>query len=102
MKRAEWLEDIGNPEASDSARLWYEHFEARSIPKEEATAADIDWALGTFARWLRGARAAERGDRRAACTHLPRLVELWEDADSQYAPLRDSAQALVANLGCSS
>jgi hypothetical protein len=100
MKRAEWLEDIGQHEAADSARLWYEHFEPITPPDSTATAAEIDWALGTYAMWLRGRAAIERRDRARACALLPRVVELWENADPDFATLRDEAMELVTDLDC--
>ena len=101
MKRAEWLEALGDYDAADSASLWYEHFEIIRIPQSEpAMAADIDWAIAPYALWRRGIRAATFGNRWAACAQLPRVVEFWTDADPPHAALRDSASAVISNLGC--
>lgn len=100
LQRAVWLENLGEHEQADASRLWYEHANIDEFV-EEARAAEIDWAFGTFARWQRGIRAEASGDRRAACKHLPRVIELWEFADEAFAPLRDSAQVIVENLRCS-
>jgi tetratricopeptide (TPR) repeat protein len=101
MKRAEWLETAALYEAADSARLWYEHFEVIRIPRAEmALAADIDWALGTVAMWLRGTRAATRGQRDKACGLLARVARLWEGADASVAQPRDTALTLMSNLRC--
>jgi hypothetical protein len=100
LKRADWLDSLGDLGAADSTRLWYEHFEIVRKFEGAAQAAEIDWALSTFAMWLRGVSAAASGDRLNACTHLPRVAELWAESDPPYAELRDSASALVTNLGC--
>ncbi len=96
MKRADWLDSLGRGEAADSSRLWYEHFDWIGFPSGVAQAAEIDWALGTYARWLRGDAAARRGDHRNACRHLPRVAQLWQDADPAYEPLRRRAEAYIA------
>ena len=101
MKRADWLDSLGNHDAADSARLWYEHFETIRIPTREALAAEIDWALGPYAMWLRGTSAAVRGNNPRACAQLQRVVDVWRDADPAYMQLKDSAQVLVNNLRCS-
>lgn len=88
--RAAWLDTLGRHAAADSARLWYEHFDFR-IPQGPAGAAEIDWALAPYARWLRAERAAARGDRRAACRHYAEIPALWAEADSAYEPLRARA-----------
>jgi serine/threonine protein kinase len=96
LKRSEWYDSIGDYDAADAAGLWYEHFEWREgFPSGVAQAAEIDWALATYARWLRGERAIARRDRHAACRHLERVTELWVDADSAYIPLRDRAEQYV-------
>ena len=85
LKRGEWLDSLERREAADSARLWYEHFEITIHPVDEALAAEIDWALGTYAEWLRTETAFKRGDIAFACEHLERVRALWSDADSAYA-----------------
>jgi tetratricopeptide (TPR) repeat protein len=100
MKRADWLDSLDRPEAADSMRLWYEHFEMIRPFEGEAQAAEIDWALGPYAMWQRGTAAAARQDRQRACALLPRVVELWSESDDAFRSLRDSAVAIAQNLGC--
>jgi serine/threonine protein kinase/tetratricopeptide (TPR) repeat protein len=97
MKRADWLDSLGQPLAADSSRLWYEHFETLGFPAGPAQPAEIDWAVGTYARWLRGESARRRGDREAACGHHARVIELWHDADAAYHQLRDGAARFIAD-----
>ena len=101
MLRGQWLDGLGRPTEADAARLWYEHTDMRMELTGEGTAAEIDWAFGPYAMWLRGTTAASHGNNPEGCPHLQRVLEIWRDADSAYAPLRDSAQVLVTNLRCS-
>ena len=101
LQRAAWFDSLGEYEKADGARLWYEHANMLTELSGEATAAEIDWAFGTFARWLRGLQAQARGDSQGVCKHLPLVIEHWEFADEAFAPLRDSAQVLVSTLDCS-
>ncbi len=86
VQRAAWLDSLGRPEAADSTRLWYEHFEFVRIPVGPAQAAEIDWAIGPHVMWVRGDQAARRGRRPDACRHFSRVLELWTDADPAFAP----------------
>jgi hypothetical protein len=102
LKRAEWHEILGNPAAADTARLWYEHFEWLDNRRPDALqAAEIDWALSTHARFLRGWAAANRGDQDTACRYLLRVLELWAEADAAYQPHKDRAMEFVERR-CSS
>jgi tetratricopeptide (TPR) repeat protein len=96
LKRAEWLDMLDRPEEADAARLWYEQFEwLDAFPTGEAQAAEIDWALSTYARWLRGT-TSRHGRNGRACAWLNRVLELWAGADKAYDPPRDMAADLVA------
>jgi len=100
LKRAEWFDSLGRHEAADSMRLWYEHFEVIRLFEGEAQAAEIDWALSTYAMWVRGMAAADRSDRPSACFRLPRVLELWTNADAPFASLEDRTQTVVRRMGC--
>jgi hypothetical protein len=96
MRRAEWHDSLGQPAAADSARLWYEHFEWTGPPPDRvAQAGEVDWALSTYARWLRGMAAKDRGDDRSACRHLRRVLTVWSAADEAYANLRQQATQFI-------
>jgi tetratricopeptide (TPR) repeat protein len=86
MKRAEWLDSLERFAAADSAQLWYENFDFIGLPHGDAQASEIDWAVGTYAMWLRGERAHRLGSWSAACNHLGRAIELWSAPDSAYEP----------------
>ncbi|UCG88795.1 MAG: protein kinase [Gemmatimonadota bacterium] len=95
LKRAEWYDSLGRPDAADRERLWYEHFEFIAVPAGEAQAGEIDWALSTYARLLRARAARDGGDRDRACSYYERVSELWKQADSAYVPLRTEAEDYV-------
>ncbi len=94
MKRAEWLDSLGRSVAADSAQRWYEHFDFIGMPSGHAQAAEIDWALGTYAMWQRGSRDV-RQKRNSACGHFRRVLEFWAEADSDYGPLASRAREYI-------
>jgi serine/threonine protein kinase len=97
MRRAEWYDSLGQHAAADSARLWYEHFEWTGPPPNQvAQAGEIDWALSSYARWVRGMAAKDRGDDRSACRHLRRVLAVWSAADAAYTSLREQATQFIA------
>jgi len=100
MKRADWLDSLDQPAAADSMRLWYEHSEMIRRFEGPAQAAEIDWALSTYAMLLRGMAAARGANRQLACRQLPRVVELWARSDETLRPIRDSAAAVSRRTGC--
>ncbi|HEV8304362.1 MAG TPA: serine/threonine-protein kinase [Gemmatimonadales bacterium] len=79
VRRAEWLAALGRRDAADREWLWYENSDFEGWLTGEVEAVEVDWALGVWARWRRGA-AAPCDDRR-------RVVELWEHAEPAYAGL---------------
>ncbi len=96
MKRAEWWDRAGEPEKADTARGWYEHMILRVTLDQEAEPAEVDWALGTYAEYLRAASAAERGDAHAACRYSERVAGMWSDSEPAYHPLLQEAAGRAA------
>jgi hypothetical protein len=96
LKRAEWFDRAGEPTKADSARSWYEHMILRVTLVREAEPAEIDWALGAYAEYLRAAAAAERGDERSACRRFGRVAELWHGAEPAYRSLQQEAAERAA------
>jgi hypothetical protein len=101
IKRAEWLSMRDRTAEADASRRWYEQFEwtGGKYPTGEAQAAEIDWALATYARWLRGLARGVATDE--ACSILTRVLELWAQADAAYQPHKDRAMEFVERR-CSS
>ncbi len=88
LRRAEWLENLGDWAAAEREWLWYEAEDITGYPSVEPPQdGEIDWALGTYGRYRRGLAALQRGDSEAACRHLKRVTELWATANAAFGPL---------------
>jgi hypothetical protein len=100
LTRGEWAAALGRSADADHAWLWYENTDAVGWPDAAAQAADVDWALGTYARSRRALLAASHGDFAVACAHARRVLEIWsrpEPAVAEVAEqLRRSASACRA------
>ncbi len=93
-QRAAWLERLGRLAAADGDWLWHENSDFEGWLTGEVEAVEIDWALGTWARWRRARNALAAGDAARGCGHLARVVELWRDADPAFAVDVAKARAL--------
>ena len=93
-QRAEWLERMGRPAAADRDWLWHENSDFEGWLTGEVEAVEIDWALGTWARWRRARNALAAGEAARGCGYLVRVVELWRDADPAFAADVAKARAL--------
>lgn len=96
LERGRWLRRLDDPGA-DAVWRWYENvsFEG-SWPAGPAKTGEIDWALETWGRHLRGTLARARRDERAVCTLLPEVAARWQGADSAYAVIQREAVDAVA------
>jgi tetratricopeptide (TPR) repeat protein len=92
LQRGEWHARTGQKQAADAAWLWYENLDAVGWPSAVAQACEVDWALGTYARWHR-ARLASAGV--VACRHMADVIQLWADAEPAYQPLLSDARAFI-------
>lgn len=91
LQRGEWFKLAGDLEGADREWLWYEATDIDGFPSGAPQAGEIDWALGTYARYERGIAALDRDDAEAACRHLSRVLEFWSNADSGYTGLVERA-----------
>lgn len=91
---AEWLERLGRPAAAEGDWLWYENSDFEGWLTGEVEAVEIDWALGTWARWRRARNALAAGDAARGCGYLVRVVELWRDAEPAFGSDVAKARAL--------
>jgi hypothetical protein len=87
LSRGHWLAGRDR-ERADAAWRWYENADLVGWPVGELQAAEADWALETYARYLRAGLARDSRDAARACALLPDAVARWAEADSAYAPLR--------------
>jgi len=94
LYRGEWHERLGDRAAADREWLWYEAADIRGQPgAEPLQPAEVDWALGAYARYRRGLNDHARGENVLACRHLRRVSELWAEPDEATAALLRAARA---------
>jgi tetratricopeptide (TPR) repeat protein len=95
LQRGEWLAALGQARAADTAWLWYENLDAVGWPSTVAQACEVDWALGTYARWRRARLADSTGSRNAACQGMAEVAALWAEADPGYGPMLTHARGVL-------
>lgn len=86
LQRGEWQLALKQPRAADAAWLWYENLDAVGWPSTVSQAAEVDWALGTFARWRRGHVADSTGSPDRACGLMREVLTMWAQADRALGP----------------
>ncbi len=94
LQLGEWQVAVGQARAADSSWLWYENLDAVGWPSTVAQACEVDWALGTYARWRRARLADSTGARATACQSVAGVLAHWDGAESSYAPLLGVSRAL--------
>ncbi len=99
LLRGEWAAAIGQSADADRAWLWYENTDAVGWPDAEAQPADVDWALGTYARSRRAMLAAERGDLETACPLVRRVLEIWSKPEPPIAAFASRLRRSAAACG---
>ncbi len=100
LSLAEWYARQGNLEAARRALRWHQHFHLTDYPTAEPLSAEVDWSLGTVARW-RAARLLDRGGRDVELCRAYRVVaEHWRMGDPEFKARADLAGQRLAVLGC--
>jgi serine/threonine protein kinase/tetratricopeptide (TPR) repeat protein len=95
LQRGEWHAAAGQPRQADAAWLWYENLDAVGWPGTVAQACEVDWALGTYARWRRARLADSTGARNETCRGMADVAALWADAEPGYGPMLNEARGFV-------
>jgi tetratricopeptide (TPR) repeat protein len=92
LKRGEWYAALGDSVSAEREWAWYEAVDIDGLPSVELPQpGEIDWALGSYGRYLRGRVALRSGDLESACRHLGRVAELWSRSDPEFGEyLRES------------
>jgi len=96
LLRGEWQVAAGRPDEADRSWLWYENTDVVGWPDAEAQPAEVDWALGSWARGRRAALASAAGRQGDACALGRRVLELWRGAELPTARVADSLRASLA------
>jgi tetratricopeptide (TPR) repeat protein len=97
LLRGEWQVAAGRPDQADRSWLWYENTDAVGWPDAEAQPAEVDWALGSWARVRRASLASAGGRRDDACALAGRVLEIWRDAEPPTARVADSLRTSLAS-----
>jgi hypothetical protein len=98
LARGAWLARA-DPAAADRSWLWYENSNAAGWPAGPPQAAELDWALETYARYRRALLARAMGQPARACALVPDVVDRWKGADAPYTTLRERATGLLRSCG---
>jgi hypothetical protein len=95
LRRGEWRRAI-DPDTVPADWRW--HYNVDFVGRFDVLpqAAEIDWAFAPYARLLTAQAELASGRSASACSELRRVVELWQDADTVYSPLRGDAEALLS------
>ena len=96
LLRGEWLANIGQPRAADDSWLWYENTDVVGWPETEAQAAEVDWALSTWARVRRGKLASSAGRPGDGCSLIRRALDIWSRPEPATAAVADSLRTSLA------
>ncbi len=96
LLRAEWLERNGDLPGAVAELVWHENEDLEGLPAGPAQAAEIDWALGTYARLRRAWFALATDDLESACRHASAVTRLWNEPERQMEPLAEEARRIRA------
>jgi len=96
---------VGHPSAGP---IW-EHLGCRVEPfdvrmsRGAPVPAEVDWALGTLARWRRARAAGDAAEfRDDACRDYAEVARLWSGGNATARARADSARAARRALSCGS
>jgi len=93
--RGDWYLASNQSTPADASWLWYQNLDVVGWPTTVAQAGEVDWALGTLARWRRGNLAASEGRRAEGCRMMDQVMGFWSQAESSIAPLRAEAGRIL-------
>jgi tRNA A-37 threonylcarbamoyl transferase component Bud32 len=102
LMRAQWHAALGDTSAAVRDLRWHENNDLRTVtyPAPGAESAEIDWALGTLARWRRARLLdAATGDAEA-CSCYAAVARLWSGGEAAFSARADTARRRFAALGC--
>ncbi len=100
LLRARWAEDAGDPMQAARDLLWYRNADYVGYSASHVQSAEVDWALGTLARWRRAPLLEAAGATGAACRDLADLVRLWSAGEPAFVARAADAARRRARLGC--
>ena len=95
LQRGAWLERAGRAEEADRSWLWYENLDVVGWPSAAAQAAEVDWALATYARSQRARLALMEGDQPEGCALAESVADAWSNAEPPVAAAGRDLAALA-------
>jgi tRNA A-37 threonylcarbamoyl transferase component Bud32 len=103
LMRAQWYADQLEPLQAERELRWHEGNDLRDVtysgaPPEEG---EIDWALGTLARWRRARLLDGAPGDAEACDCYGAVARLWSGGEPRFAARADSARQRIDALHCS-
>lgn len=101
LRRGEWRARLGDAEGARREWTWHENQDVEGSLLGEPVSAEVDWALGTLARWRRA--EAARGTpalAAAACRDYAEVARLWAGGNATARARADSARSALAALAC--
>jgi tRNA A-37 threonylcarbamoyl transferase component Bud32 len=102
LMRAQWHAAAGASVQAVRDLRWHENNDLRTVgfPAAAPEAAEVDWSLGTVARWRRARLLDAAGDAAAACAAYAPVARLWMGGDPPFAARADSARRRLDLLRC--
>ncbi len=102
LARATWQVEAGRPALGAAELRWHEANDFVGYPGSTPQGGEVDYALGTLARWDRSRLLADLGPdyRDETCRTLAAVARNWRGGEPRFAARADSARARAAARGC--
>jgi hypothetical protein len=101
LRRGEWRMSLGDAEQARREWVWHENLDVEGDLRGPPVPAEVDWALGTLARWRRAQAARHRTNLRDdACRDYAEVARLWTGGNATARARADSARAARRALSC--
>ncbi|HXY19833.1 MAG TPA: serine/threonine-protein kinase [Gemmatimonadales bacterium] len=102
LMRARWHARMGGTALAVRDLRWHENNDLRTVttPAALPEAAEVDWSLGTLARWEQARLLDAAGDTPAACVAYAAVRRLWTGGDSTFAARARTARERSEALKC--
>jgi hypothetical protein len=101
LRRGEWRMSLGDAEQARREWVWHENQDVDGDLRGAPVPAEVDWALGTLARWRRAQAAGQAAEfRDDACRDYAEVARLWSGGNPTARARADSARAARRALSC--
>ncbi|HSE26785.1 MAG TPA: serine/threonine-protein kinase [Gemmatimonadales bacterium] len=101
LRRGDWRAALGDAEGARREWVWHENQDVEGTLLGGPVSAEVDWALGTLARWRRAEAARPAAElREDACRDYAEVARLWRGGNPTARARADSARAARRALAC--